>query len=107
MQYATALFTLALGTHVAAAHGTCNGGSSAAATDSILRRNSLGRARALVHVACKMLCNKLHKLVSDKWSKRKSMWDGTGRFAIGKKRARSVRHLCVERARAGRTTGAW
>jgi hypothetical protein len=68
---------------------------------------ALGRARALVHVACKMLCNKLHKLVSDEWSKRKSMWDGTGRFAIGKKRARSVRHLCVERARAGRTTGAW
>ena len=67
----------------------------------------LGHARALVHVACKVLCNKLRKLVSDEWSKRKSMWDGAGRFAIGRKRARSVRHSCVERARAGRTTGAW
>ena len=43
-----------------------------------------------MHVACKVLCNKLHKLVSNEWSKRKSMWDGARRFAIGKQRARSV-----------------
>ena len=67
----------------------------------------LGHARVLVHVACKVLCNKLHKLESDEWSKRKSMWMARGRFAIGKRRARSVRHLRVERARAGRTAGAW
>ena len=66
----------------------------------------LGHARVLVHVACKVLCNKLHKLESDEWSKRKRMWDGAGRFAVRRKRARSARHLCVERARAGCTTGA-
>ena len=105
------LFTaLALGAHgsgVAACHRQWRFeyGYSALHCDS--KSTLLCAARAPVHVACKVLCNKLHKLVSNEWSKRKSMWMARGRFAIGKRRARSVRHLRVERARAGRTAGAW
>ena len=85
------LFALVLGAHgcgVAAWHMQCplvRCGLRAAS-----KFTALCCARALVHVACKMLCNKLHKLVSNEWSKRKSMWDGARRFAIEEKRARSV-----------------
>ena len=67
-------------------HVTCNGGLSTAILHFIVLPNSPSdTARAPVHVACKVLCNKMHKLVGGEWRKKKSMWGCARRFAIAKK----------------------
>ena len=67
-------------------HVTCNGGLSTAILHFIVLPNSPSdTARAPVHVACKVLCNKMHKLVGGEWRKKKSMWGCARRFAIAEK----------------------
>ena len=82
------LFTPWLGAHgsgVAACHMQWRFEHGDSALHCASKFTLLDVARAPVHAACKVLCNKLHKLVGGEWRKKRSMWGCARRFAIAKK----------------------